>query len=74
MLAAVQKLYAFNEKMHPRYPLFLPLVVDITDPAKANYSLPGLFPFRTPSVAAFPISDDAPGVCIEPGNILQQVT
>jgi hypothetical protein len=54
MLAAVQKLYAFNEKMHPRYPLFLPLVVDITDPAKANYSLPGLFPFRTLSEAAFP--------------------
>jgi hypothetical protein len=54
MLAAVQKLYALDEKMHPRYPLFLPLVVDITDPAKANYSLPGLFPFRTPSVAAFP--------------------
>jgi hypothetical protein len=23
--------------------LFLPLVVDVTGPAKANYSLPGLF-------------------------------
>jgi hypothetical protein len=43
MLAAVQKAYASHVRMKPRYPLFLPLVVDITDPAKANYSLPGLF-------------------------------
>jgi hypothetical protein len=43
MLAAVQKAYATHVRMEPRYPLFLPLVVDITDPAQANYSLPGLF-------------------------------
>jgi hypothetical protein len=43
MLAAVQKAHATHVRMQPRYPLFLPLVVDITDPAQANYSLPGLF-------------------------------
>lgn len=52
MCGSVQKLKSKKKTMHTGIRFFLPLVVDTTGPAQANYSLPGLFYIPPPQSRA----------------------